>query len=130
MQRTINAGKLQDLRARLGAFESILGVRDREIPDADRLLTTARRRIAAEAIDEACRAFDRGRTGTEPVEEYIAFALKAYSEATSLPQWRSVKRRERIGARWSPRWPPFLLAAVLRRAREEIESARWWRSGI
>lgn len=130
MQRTVNAGKMVDLRGRRAAYDSVLVKRSRNIPNADDLLRTANIRLAEEALDAACRAFDRGRTCSEPVDDYIAFALQTYPEATSLPQWRSLQRRQRVGARWSPYCPPFVVNAVLRRAAEEIGAARWWRNGI
>lgn len=130
MQRTVNAGKLRDLQGRLAAFDSILVRHSRNIRNADELMRIVRLRLAAEALDSACRAFDRGRTHTEPVDGYIAFALQACGDATSLPQWWSVQRRQRVGARWSPYYPPFVLSAVVRRTKEEIGVARWWRNGI
>lgn len=130
LQRTVNAGKLLDLRARLAAFDAILDGRSNDIPDAGGLRRMAHGRIAGQSLDNACRAFDRGRTVMEPVDEYVAFALRAYPDAPSLPEWRSLRRRQRVGARWSPYCPPFLLRAVIRRVRGEIEAARWWRNGI
>jgi len=128
MQRTANAGKVVDLRGRLAAFDSVLGEQSRSLqPD---LLRTAHLRLAAEALDAACRAFDRGKTRTEPVEDYVAFAMEASPEAQSLPEWRRLLRRRRVGPRWSRYCPPFVLRAVLRRAVEELAAARWWRTGV
>jgi hypothetical protein len=130
MQRTVNAGRMRDLRARLAAFDSVLARREGDIPDARGLRQVARQRLARQALDNACRAFDRGRTGTEPVDEYAQFALDADPGARSLPEWRSLMRRRRLGARLSPFCPPFLIGAVMRRIGEEIAAARWWRIGI
>lgn len=130
MLRTVNSGKLRDLRGRRDAFDAILCDQSLGVVDASDLLQTVRRRLAAEALDEACRAFDRGRTHSEPVEEYVAFALDTCPDARSLPSWRGLKRRRRIGARLSPWCPPFLFDAVLRRIREEIGAALWWWRGI
>jgi glycosyltransferase involved in cell wall biosynthesis len=130
MQRTVNSGKLKDLRGRLAAFDSVLIGQSEDISNIDDLLTMVHIRLATEALDEACRAFDRGRAHTEPVDEYMAFALEAYPEAESLPQWRSLQRRQRVGPRWSPYWPPFMIRTVIRRASEEIARAHWWRNGV
>jgi glycosyl transferase family 2 len=130
MQRTELAGGLKELRVRLATFDSALAQRSNSIPNAHDLLMTAHRSIAAEALDNVCRAFDRGKTLTEPVDDYIAFALESYPEAPSLPEWRRLLRRRRVGATWSRYCPPFVLRAVLRRAAEELAAVRWWRSGV
>lgn len=130
MMRTVNAGKLKDLRGRLAAFETVLAGRSRDVPDAERLLAMARSRLAGEALDRACRAYDRGRAAHEPVEEYVAFALEACPGAEALPQWRALRQRRWIGARWSPYFPPFALRVLARRAEEEMAAARWRRHGV
>lgn len=130
MMRTVNAGKLKDLRGRLAAFESVLAGRGADLPGADRLLATARARLAGEALDLACRAFDRGRAAREPIEEYVAFAREAYTATETLPQWQALDRRRRIGPRWSPYFPPFMLRVLARRAEAEMAAARWRRHGV
>jgi Glycosyl transferase family 2 len=130
LQRTLHAGKLLDLRARLAAFDSVLHKRAHGMKDAARLLATVHRRLASEALEEACRAFDRGRTRSEPVDDFVAFALATYPDAPSLREWRSLQRRKRVGARLSPYCPPFFLGATTRRMKEEIGAARWWQDGI
>lgn len=130
MQRTVNSGKLKDLRGRLAAFDSVFFDRPEDTPNTDDLLTMVHIRLATEALDDACRAFDRGRTHTESVDDYVAFALEAYPESASLPQWQALQRRQRVGAHWSPYWPPFVIRAVIRRATEEMARAYWWRNGI
>lgn len=130
MQRTVHAGALADLHGRLAAFESVLGGSAHSMLDTETLLEAARQRLAGEALTNACRAFDRGRVDSEPVEAYVAFALQSYSAARSLPQWKTLQRRQRIGARWGPYFPPFLIDAVVRRASDELTAAHWWRTGI
>lgn len=128
LQRTVHAGKLTDLRGRLAAFESVLA--GAAVPQADVLLDTARRRLAVEALEDACHAYDRGRVGAEPVEALAAFALGAWRGAEGLPHWRRLERRRRVGARWARWCPPFLFEALLRRVRAEWRTARWWREGV
>jgi glycosyltransferase involved in cell wall biosynthesis len=130
MQRTVHAGALQDLRGRLAAFESVLCDPANPLPHARKLTTSVRRRLASESLTSAFRAFDRGRANVEPVEDYIAFALECDDAARSLPQWTKLQQRQRIGPRYSPYFPPFLLNAVLRRASDELSAAHWWRTGI
>jgi GT2 family glycosyltransferase len=130
MQRTVNAGPLRDLRGRLAAFESVLADLAGQDPASTELLMLARRGLAREALTNACRDLDRGRVASEPVEDYVAFALATYPDARSLPQWTRLQRRRSLGGRWSPYYPPFLLGAAMRRVAEEVGAARWWRRGI
>ncbi len=129
MQRTVNSGKLRDLEGRLSAFEAVLGQHDDAQGNRRRMLARARNRLAGEALEEVTRAFDRGRTLCVPAEHYVEFAQRASTEATSLPQWRSLQWRRRLGARWSPIFPPFLVEAALRPVRDELRAAKWWRDG-
>jgi hypothetical protein len=128
MQRTVNAGKVPDFRARLAAFESVLAYSS--VPRAGELLHTVRHRLASEALDDACHAYDRGRVRLEPVDAYVAFAIEACRDAQALPLWKRLELRQRIGARWSRYYPPFVLEALRRRLNAEVRTARWWRDGV
>jgi hypothetical protein len=129
MQRTVNSGKLRDLDGRLSAFEAALGSLDDTAGHRGQWLQRARNRLAGEALEEVTRAFDRGRAGSEPIDAYVEFARRASTQATSLPQWRSLQWRRRVGPRWAPMFPLFLLGAALRPAKDELLAARWWRHG-
>jgi glycosyltransferase involved in cell wall biosynthesis len=130
MQRTTNSGKLRDWRGRVAAFERVLRKSTNGVARAAELLFTAKKRIAAEAIDSASRAYDRGRVCREPIDDYIALALEIFPAARSLPEWSSFQRRVSMGSRWCPFWPPFFARAVMRRAWEEVSALRWWQSGV
>jgi glycosyltransferase involved in cell wall biosynthesis len=130
MQRIVYVDKLKELRARRATFDSSLAHQPKSIPNADQLLRTAQRALAAESLENACRAFDRGRALAEPVDDYVAFAFESYPDAASLPEWRRLSWRRRVGARLSHYCPLFQLRAVVRRATEEIQAARWWRTGV
>lgn len=129
MQRTVNAGKVRDLQARRAAFEAVLVDAGSGVPGAARMLQTVRARLAGEALDEACRIFDRGLGPDEPLDEYVGFATATSTEARALASWRALQRRRRIGRRWAPRFPPFLAEAAWRRAKGEVRAVRWWRYG-
>ncbi len=130
MQRTVNAGKLRDLTGRLAAFEAVLLGNADAVSGAEQFLEIARKRLASEALDAACRAYDRGRTSSEPVDEYVSFAFNAYPAAGQLREWGRLFQRQRLGPRVSRVHPKFLVDAALRRAWEEISIARWWRTGV
>jgi hypothetical protein len=127
MQRTVHAGVLFDLRGRRDAFEAALA--GSGFPAADELRAAARQKLAAKALDRACRAYDRGRTAEEPVGELVAFALDVWPDAASLPEWRALERRRAVGARRAARDPRFVAAALARRVGEERWRMRWLRTG-
>jgi hypothetical protein len=129
-QRTIHAGSLVDLRGRLDAFDIVFeGAAGRQ-PEAGSLHARARERIARQALDVACHAFDRGRSDSEPIEQLVSLALEAMPAAPELPEWRALARRRRVGARLAHLIPPFVAHAGLRRLRAERAKARWRRHGI
>ncbi len=134
MQRTTNAGHLFDLQGRRDAFDYTLAwaqtLDPPVLPAAEALLVTARRTIAGQALDQACRAYDRGRTAELDVDELVRFALETSPDATRLPQWSALNRRRLVGARYARYAPPFVGRAVLRRASEEIADRRWERTGL
>ncbi len=75
MQRTVNAGIFFDLRSRRDAFDAVFAGMAGALPGARELHDLARRTLAGNGLDRACRAYDRGRTQEDPVEEFVAFAL-------------------------------------------------------
>ncbi|KUL40021.1 glycosyltransferase family 2 protein [Actinoplanes awajinensis] len=129
---SVNAGsgRLLDLRERRVAFDVLFEGPGGRLPRGAELHETARRSLAVEALDAACHAFDRGLTGDEPIDEYIAFALETYPRAKELPHWRGLLRRQRIGAKASPYVPLFFANAVRWRVRNDINRRRWERKGV
>jgi hypothetical protein len=130
MSVTEGAGVLTDIAERRAVFEAVFDGPAKALPNADELHVAARRRLAEEALDRACRAYDRGKATTEPISEYVAFALETYPQATQLPRWRALAARRRIGARHSRYVPTFFAGAVARRMREERSFLRWQRTGL
>lgn len=130
MQRTINAGLLTDFEGRRGAFISALSAAGERLSGTAGLEEAVRRELAAQALDCACRAFDRGRVETVPVDELVDFATTTFPAASTLPEWRGLQRRRGRRRRLSWWRPTSLAAAVLRRTREEIAHARWLRTGV
>ena len=129
MQRTVNAGLLTDLVGRRDAFISAISASGERIRGAAVLEATVRRQLAVQALDRACRAFDRDKVEAVPVDELIEFATATFCAAMTLPQWRALERRRRRGRR--SRWAPTSLAAsALRRGREQIAYVRWIRTGV
>ena len=74
-QRTMNSFYLKDLEAQRDIFINLFDDAASELPDAAALLSAARRAVASNAIARACRAYDEGREGDEPIQGYVDLAL-------------------------------------------------------
>jgi Glycosyl transferase family 2 len=129
MQRTVNSGRLFDLQARRKAFDLVFAAEAAELPGAQELHDRVRRTLAGGALDRACRAYDRGRVGEEPVDEFVAFAFETWPAADELPEHAALERRRAVGAERAQRHPRFFADAVVRRAMEETSRWRWRRTG-
>ena len=129
MQRTVNAGIMTDLVGRREAFASAFSsVGDRISGGAD-LQSLVRRKLAAEALDGACRAYDRDRVDPVLESKLVEFAFATYPGCATLPEWRRLQTRHGRGRR--SRWAPgSLFSAAVRRGREEIAYFRWLRTGV
>ena len=129
MQRTVNAGAFFDLRCRRDAFDAAFAGIAGGLAGSRDLHDQARRTLAGNSLDRACRAYDRGRTSDAQVEELIAFALDVWPAARQLPEWAALERRRSVGAARAARDPRFMLAALLRRGLEETSRMRWRYTG-
>jgi hypothetical protein len=127
---TDGGGQMVLLEERRSAFEVLFAGLGSQMRQAAELHRGARSALADEALAGACRAYDRGRTGSVDVQGYIDFALDTFPEARQLPHWRALQRRQRLGVRLAP-IPPFFTATVIRRRlRWEISYRRWQRTGL
>ena len=129
MQRTVNAGVLFDLSSRRDAFDSVFARQASSLPDAQELHDLARRTLAGNGLDRACRAYDRGRTEEVPVDDFVAFAFETWPRADELPEWAALERRRSRGPARAARDPRFVVASVVRRAFEEASKLRWRHTG-
>ena len=115
---------LVDLQERRAAYELAVEDYGSRIPGAARLSDTVHRRLSWEALWTAARAYDRGHTEEVPVAGLIAFALDCWPAATSMPVYRALRLRQRIGPRAMPYLQPLALSAIPRKA----QNWWWWRS--
>jgi glycosyltransferase involved in cell wall biosynthesis len=127
---TATVDKLRDLNARKSLFTYYFEGLGRRLPDAARLDRAWRRALAAEATDEALRAFDRGRTGTVDVEGFLAFAAEVWPDAATRPRRRALAVRRAAGPRLAPLMPTAFGAIVRRRIAHEIRYRRWTKRGV
>ena len=130
MSATEGAGRLVDLAERRAVFEVLFSGLGSQITQATELHRAAHAALADEALREACRAYDRGRTETVNVQSYIDFALATHPAARRLPHWHALQRRRRVGATLARVPPIFTATVVSRRLRWRIAHRRWQRTGL
>jgi Glycosyl transferase family 2 len=130
MSATTGSGKLTDLRERALVFEVLFAGTGGRMNEASGLHWTACRALAAEALTHACSLYDRGRTKSDRVDDYVDFAIDAFPEARTLPQWRALRWRIAVGVRFAPVTPMFVASAVRRRLEANLGYRRWQRTGL
>jgi Glycosyl transferase family 2 len=130
MSATSGSGQLLDLQERARVFDVLFAGAGRRLARAAELHQAARRALAAEALTAAYHAYDRGRTRTVDVPGYVDFALAAYPGTRSLPQWRALRRRAKVGERLAPVTPVFTASAIWRRLQWQADYRRWQRTGV
>lgn len=127
------AGMMVDLRERMHAFELAADYIGRIHPGGGRLLRSARRAIAVEALTLAIRSFHWGIADAWPVADLAAVAVEVDPEAPSLPQWRVLCLLRRIGAvraRRTRRNPLSQSHEVALKAQLAGRQWRWARTGL
>jgi Glycosyl transferase family 2 len=130
MSVTVGVGHILDIQERRKVFATLFDGPGGQLPYADELHETAKRALAAEALEEACRAYDRGRTQSIDVDGYVGFALETYAGATNLPEWRALERRRWVGPAVAPFMPIFFPRIVRRGLRYRFGYRRWKKTGI
>lgn len=126
-------GPLVDLVERRKAFDSFFASGADALPNAAELRDTAGRALARQALWRASRAVDRDLVGGPdglPFDELVAFALDVHPAARTLPEWRGLKLRRRIGAGRSGWFPPFVATGAAHRMRMHVARARRVRTGV
>ena len=130
MMRTTFRGSFVDLRQRKAAFDSFfLHCRFSSL-DLTMLQNSAYRSLAREALWDACRAYDRNDQALSNVEELEDFALKAYDQTVSLPEYGALRRRRRLGPVFCNKTQVFAAPALARKVSRWALKARWQRWGV
>jgi hypothetical protein len=130
LSQTAGAGHMLDIRERREVFATLFDGPGGQLPFADELHETAKRTLAAEALEEACRAYDRGKMRSIDADGYVEFALETYAGAKNLPEWRALERRRRIGPALAPFMPIFFPRVVRRGLKWRFYYRRWVKTGI
>jgi hypothetical protein len=125
-------GWLTDLRARARSLEAFFASELDEpwVTDGQRMRDVWKRTLAIEALDQACRTYDRGRVVPADIHDLEEFALSIYPAARELPEWRGLDRRKKVGAKYAQYVPVFFATAIRRRLGQEIARRRWVRTGV
>lgn len=137
---------IDDLSQRLASFDAIFDERSDLLDDSGSMRDTAHRVIARSALSQAIRdtehrvlarsalghamrAHLRGAAGDEPINDYIAFALKAWPDARDLAEWRTLERL-RDAHDGLPRLGPSLVAHMaIRKLGSRFREWRWRQVG-
>jgi hypothetical protein len=121
---------LRDMEQQQAIFASLFRESAGALPDADRLSLLARRAIANNALDRACRAFDEGTADQEPVDGYVELALELYPDATKLQRWHMLQRRRAVGSKRAPNSPAAQVKRMQRDIADRLRYRRWRWSGV
>jgi glycosyltransferase involved in cell wall biosynthesis len=122
-QMTVARVTLVDFCQRKEAYDAIFERWSPDIPHADRLRKGFNRRIAREAMWEACRAYDRRQAEPAHISELVDFARSAHPEVDRLPESWGLRWRRRAGPDVCAALRPFMVSVIHRRLRNEL----WWR---
>jgi Glycosyl transferase family 2 len=112
-----------DLRQRKAAYDHVFDAHGARIRELARLREHAGRRLAKEALWEACRALQRPPVDEAAVTELVEFARSAYPRASRLSESWGVRWRRAAGPGVGAALRPFLASS----ARRRIHSRLWWR---
>ena len=130
---TANMTKLRnsfvDIHQRKAAFDAFFQYHQ-HLTDSGRLHDLANRALAREALWDACRAYDRNEVKESRADELIEFAVATYTKATSLPEFRALSRRRRLGPLICNRTQLFAAPALVRRVNRWFSKRRWQLQGI
>lgn len=121
---------LASLVERRAAFDTLFSGPAGQISEAPDLAQMANLALAREALDRACRAYERNKYDEVYVGGLVAFAMQTYEHATGLREWRALEHRRALGQAAVRRRPWFAGHALLRRLREEVRHARWNKTGV
>ncbi|MCX6502865.1 MAG: glycosyltransferase [Microbacterium sp.] len=123
MQRTIHAGKLADLHARVDAFDRFLDDRAGALADPGRFRAVYRASLARDALRLAAEELDDG----EDARPYMDAAAALHPPITRGPRWRALRRRvlNRPGAAAAAR-----LSLLERGISGRVRWRRWRRYGV
>jgi glycosyltransferase involved in cell wall biosynthesis len=99
LHRRVFDTTIADLTQVEKAFEAVFQTCSERIVNRQGLERIQRRTLARRALEEACRAFDRGALHVAEALQLEEFAVDAYRDANELCEWRVLQWRKEIGSR-------------------------------
>jgi glycosyltransferase involved in cell wall biosynthesis len=129
MMRSKYNGQLLDLYQRKAVFEFFFKHYGNN-GNRKHLHDEARRALAREALWDACRAYDHNKLRERKANELVEFAQATYPTFATLPEFRALERRRRLGAVWCNRTQLFIVSAIVKRVQHWSAKRKWKRRGI
>ncbi|MCO5062875.1 MAG: glycosyltransferase [Rhizobiaceae bacterium] len=134
MQRTIHAGFLFDLEHRWKAIDSAFRKEAGGLPDADELLSIAKRTLGLTAIRNAYHIRQCWRDRKQPIEKYrsLALSLDPTLAGTREHRWllKTDSKTKKTLSRWIGRGQALVREAFIREVLDRIERYRARQTGI
>jgi hypothetical protein len=130
MSATAGSEIMTDLLERRTVFELLFDGSRSVVAEGPSLARLANRTLAVEALDRACRAYERGHFIDVSIDRLVDFAMETCPDAKSLSEYARLSRRRAVGENLARYFPPFLVYALKRRAIEEIDYMRWQHKGV
>jgi glycosyltransferase involved in cell wall biosynthesis len=122
--------ELSDFVQRKAAFDSFFLYYVDTTGEAFRVQDSANRALAREALWDVCRAYDHGRVDPEREDELVDFAISAFPQATSLPEYRALRRRRFFGSALCHRTQLFFFSGLCAWVLRAMRKRRWKRYGV
>ena len=130
MSATVMTGVLTDLEERRTVFEVLFDGPGGQLEDAATLTATWRRALATQAVDAACRRFERGTVDPLLIDRLCEYAMSTCPAIVQSKAYRALERRRSRGPRWSWYHPTYFVRLIQRRLREELSFLHWQRTGL
>lgn len=124
LQRTVHAGALSDLRARVKVFDMLVAEDGDALGHPESLRRQAYTTLGREAVLHALDAFDRGTADSDDVIALAALATDLYPDVIRTPRWRELQHRLADGRAVATPW--FAPTRFVRRHRWN-HRVRWMR---
>lgn len=120
---------LSDVRQRKMVFDSFFARHGEELRRQGIDPERTDRALASQPLAWAARAYERGEPTASEEDEAVEFAREVLGGIETLPAFRALRRRRRLGPRFCRGTQIFVGTALVRRVRHRLWWRRWRRSG-
>jgi len=130
MHRRLFSATIAELAQVKKAFEAVFRECPERIVNRQSLDQTVRRRLAERALEEACRAFDRGRLHLPEAAQLEEFALEVQPDVNVSARWRLLQWRKAMGPGLSRVALPLRLVSLGQHLGRRLNRYRLHASGL